>query len=674
MQPAWRKLWRNVALPISPARHKVMCGIAGILTTDSALELRPLLRTMLRTLRHRGPDDEGCQELCLAGGTRIGLAHTRLSILDVSAAGRQPMGDPHSGSWITYNGEVYNHRSIRRQFLRGPFHSNTDTETILKAWAAQGDGILASFRGMFAFGLYDGRRQRFWLVRDRLGIKPLYACQLETGTWLFASEVRALLATGLLSRRLHSQAVRSYLAYGAVPAPWTLLDSVESLMPGECWSFDLSTSNARLAPERRPYWAPPFAPRETPAVDRTEAIERIRPVLREAVSLQMLSDVPVGVFLSGGIDSSGIVAVLAHQGFKVHTISMVFGEQQFDESQHSREIARRFGTCHTELLLHPNRVLNDFEEALDAYDQPSIDGQHTYFLSQATREAGIKVALSGLGGDELFAGYSSFHYLNRLEGRLSRLAALLLYPAMRWARPDSPRAWRLGLILNGDGSRMRKLLACHQVFSPERLDSIFPLAQDAASASLPPEVYARLAGRAGELDPTNAHSLLELSLYMGNVLLRDTDQMSMAHALEVRVPLLDHILVEAVAQIPGAMKLSANSRAGTKSMLVDALPTSLPTCVTRRPKMGFVLPWEGWLRNELRDYTSAVLERTPILQAVGLNRTLVHRTWQDFLAHRGGVRASMMLSLINLLHWVGKHGLTINSENADLSESETAVH
>src|SRR6266851_2480134 len=235
-----------------------MCGIAGILTAEGDLELRPAVGRMLCALQHRGPDDEGCEEMALPGGYRLGLAHSRLAILDLSPAGHQPMHDEASGSWIVYNGEVYNHEDIRRRMRDCTFRSSSDTETLLKSWVRHGEQTLSWLRGMFAFALYDGKRQQLWLVRDRLGIKPLYVCQVKPNTWVFASELRAVLASGLVPRRLDSAAVDCYLAFGAVPAPWTLLEGVQSLMPGETWRFDLKEANGRLVPERTCYWRPHF--------------------------------------------------------------------------------------------------------------------------------------------------------------------------------------------------------------------------------------------------------------------------------------------------------------------------------------------------------------------------------------------------------------------------------
>jgi asparagine synthase (glutamine-hydrolysing) len=638
-----------------------MCGIAGILTAQDDLEMQAVLLRLRSAMHHRGPDAEGCEQILLPGGYQLGLAHTRLAILDLSPAGHQPMNDPESGSWIVYNGEVYNHQAIRRQLPDCSFRSTSDTETILKAWVRHGERALSSLRGMFAFALYDGRRRQFWLVRDRLGIKPLYVCQSDGDTWVFASELRALLASGLVSRQLNAAAVDSYLAFGAVSAPWTLLEGVQSLMPGECWRFDLSTENGIGEPERIRYWRPPFAAPTNPEPTREETIERLRPVLLEAVALRMVSDVPVGVFLSGGIDSSSVVAALANQGHTVRTFSVVFGERAYDESTHSRQVARQFSTEHTELLMHPAKVVDEFDQAVGAYDQPSIDGLNTYFISQGTRQAGVKVALSGLGGDELFAGYSYFRLCARLERLLPRLGARLLHQILRRTAPRSTRTTKLGAILSDSRSRVTRYAVCRKVMDPALRSELLLQTSEGAQVPLPSNVLAGLETACAPLDAVNAHSQLELSLYLANMLVRDMDQMSMAHALELREPLLDHVLVETVARLPGRWKLVPGRRNRTKALLIDALPVALPDRIVRRPKRGFVFPWERWLRAELKPRVSNLLSEPNTLQAAGFAPGAVQRLWNDFLASKPGVRYTDILALVHLLYWVRQHGLTVSS-------------
>jgi asparagine synthase (glutamine-hydrolysing) len=496
-----------------------------------------------------------------------------------------------------------------------------------------------------------------WLVRDRLGIKPLYAARIDVQTWVFASELRALLASDLVSRQLNGAAVDAYLAGGAVPAPWTLLEGVESVLPGEFWRFDLKKPHEQLVPERRRYWRPPFADRRTVGPTYTEAVERLRPVLLEAVALRMLSDVPVGVFLSGGIDSSSVVSALVSQGQAVRTFSVAFGERRYDESEHARLVARQFGTEHTELLLRPADVIDQFDQAVGAYDQPSIDGLNTYFISQAARLAGVKVALSGIGGDELFAGYRAFRMAAQLERRLPRMFARLIHGVARRIGLDSTRTVKLGAILARDASRLSRYAAYRQVMAPELRRRLFGQPPNSRRESLPPMLHAELGEAVEPLDAVNAHSLLELSQYLANMLLRDMDQMSMANSLELREPLLDHLLVETVASLPGHLKLMPSRQSRNKALLVDALPLALPKRVVQRKKMGFVFPWERWLRIELQPRVTALLSDECTLKAAGLTPSVVQVIWKSFLASQPGVRYTDILALLHLVYWVRQHRL-----------------
>lgn len=634
-----------------------MCGIAGIVTTRADLDLAALLESMRSSLEHRGPDDSGSEVVELPNGVRLGLAQTRLAIQDLTAAAHQPMVDPETGSRIVYNGEIYNHGALRRSLPARMYQSSGDTETILAGWIEHGEAFLSSLRGMFAFGVYDARRADFWLVRDRLGVKPLYVTRVDGRTWLFASEVRALLATGLVERQLNTSARDSYLAFGSVIAPWTLVDGVESLMPGESWRIDLDRLPLN-EPIHRRYWRLPFQPTGDDCPTRDEAVESLRPVLAEAIGLRMLSDVPVGVFLSGGIDSSAVVASLAAQGRDVTTLSVAFEERSHDESAYARLIARHFGTRHVELLLRADQILAEFDDALAAYDQPSVDGLNSYFVSQTAREAGIPVALSGLGGDELFAGYPGFRYAARAEQTRWRPVASIAMAVVTASGGRSRRLEKLAALLNTRSTRLEHYLAQRTLIRAGRRSDLVGLSR---RDMLPEPVARELNDALSGLDAVNAQSLLELALYTANTLLRDTDQMSMAHALEVRVPLLDHELVEAAAQIPGSLKLIAGRQSPLKGLLVDALPTPLPQDAVRRRKMGFVLPWDRWLRGELRDAVWETLSDRASLDAAGLNADAVALLWNEFLNGHPEHRAADVLSLVNLLRWVRRHQMSLST-------------
>lgn len=633
-----------------------MCGIAGVITVDNTKDFSDALAAMREALVHRGPNDEGTEWIQLDGCT-IGMAHTRLAILDTSRNGHQPMYDPKSNSWIVYNGEIYNHLDIRRQLPSHPFRSASDTETILRGWAAEGDKLVVRLRGIFAFGIYDGRKRHFWLVRDRLGVKPLYISQIDDKTWLFASEVRALLASNLIDRRLSKEALNSYLAFGAVPAPFTFVDGIEGLLPGEIVRFDVREKTESLKPLRWRYWRPNIKRVFSDSVNRSAVVGLIRDSLLEVTRQQTLSDVPVGVFLSGGLDSAAIVASLAYQGMTVSTFSVGFEEPRFDESVHARTIARQYGTEHHSLVLRPKHVFETFEQGLSAYDQPSIDGLNSFFLSKAVREAGITVALSGLGGDELFAGYPYFRIINRVQSVFGRAAAQLLLSYHQFTGSYTSQFDKLRRLLRGR-TALERYIACRHLYFDERRRAL--LADDCFKTKvLPDAVEAELQVAVNGLDAVNAQSILEISLYMSDMLLRDTDQMSMANSLEVRVPLLDHKLVELVAGLPGHLKIAPGKSSRLKGLLADAIPHLPASSAVRRPKMGFVLPWEQWLRVQLRDLVSAIFADHKTIKTAGLRHEAVWSIWTEFEQGGNNVRYSEVFGLLNLLSWVKHHRMEL---------------
>jgi asparagine synthase (glutamine-hydrolysing) len=369
----------------------------------------------------------------------------------------------------------------------------------------------------------------------------------------------------------------------------------------------------------------------------------------------MLSDVPVGVFLSGGTDSSAIIATLNRLGHVPKTFSIIFSERGFDESRHSGCIAGRYGTEHQAITVAPGQVLGQFDAMLAAYDQPSIDGINTYVISQAVRQAGIKVAISGLGGDEVFAGYPTFRrlpllakWLKIIPPGLARFAAQALC-----CRNSRGRAARLGGLMRSAKSRLDVYVALRGLFtSPARGDLLAAGALD--GPGMEAELMAELSEKSAATDAINAVSLLELCLYMHNMLLRDTDQMSMAHGLEVRVPLLDHLLVEALAGIPGAAKLPSAGQPN-KWLLVELAANSLPQQVVKRRKMGFVFPWDAWLRRELRGRVEQILTDRASVEQTGMRAPAVAALWQGYLRGDRAVRPSEILALVHLVSWADRN-------------------
>ncbi|HSM85256.1 MAG TPA: asparagine synthase (glutamine-hydrolyzing) [Candidatus Limnocylindrales bacterium] len=583
-----------------------MCGIAGFADITGKISAEAL-GAASRAIAHRGPDDAGTQILPMREGPgSVGLANRRLAILDLSPAGHQPMSDPATGNWIAYNGEVFNFHEVRRELERAnvQFASHSDTEVILKAYAAWGLKCLDRFRGMFAFAIWDNAAQRLVIARDRLGKKPLYYYQGQ-GFLLFASEVRALLATTLVPGRIDQDAVKAFLAFGSVYDPATIVQGVRALPAGSY----LVWQNGSL--QIQEYWdlsAIVAASAEHAPRTEEQALDRLHDLLLESIHLRMVSDVPVGVFLSGGIDSSAIVAALCSDGSrKVNTFSIVFKEAEYSEAEYSSLIARRFKTEHHEIELAPEDFLGSVPDAIQAMDQPSLDGFNTYTVSCAVRRAGLKVALSGQGGDELFGGYGTFREVPRME-KFMVLRAWLPSPvrsalsAALLAAGSGDRARTLAALAGENGSLPHPYFLARMLFVPEQQRQLLKQSRNGSGAL--EQGMAESLRRARSFDPVNRVSFLELRNYMANTLLRDADCMSMATGLEVRVPLLDHRLVEYALSIPGAIKLDKRT---PKHLLVKGLRGLLPDEIVHRPKKGFTLPFEKWLRGQLKSTVDAAL-------------------------------------------------------------------
>ncbi|QQS44850.1 MAG: asparagine synthase (glutamine-hydrolyzing) [Acidobacteriota bacterium] len=580
-----------------------MCGIFGIVTSRSQAEIREAVVRAVGSLSHRGPDDEGI-EFIEAGDLRVAFGHRRLSILDLSAAAHQPMFDRGAGNLITYNGEVFNFREVRRELeARGlRFESESDTEVILKGYGLLGERAIESWRGMFAFGFWDAAKRRLTLVRDRLGIKPLYYFH-DGETFIFASEVRSLLATGLIERRLSGAALDGYLSFGSIQQPLTAIEKIYEVLPGHSLVFE----NGRVS--SRPYWELRAGAEDGSKVGEEAVLESVREVLEESVRLRLVSDVPVGAFLSGGIDSSAVVSMMrrATNG-EIRTFSVCFREEEFSERRYAERVAERYGTSHRSVLVTGEEILSSLPKALGAMDQPSIDGINTWVVSEATARAGLKVAVSGLGGDELFAGYGYFRTIARdeyLRAQVSHVPAGLRRAAAVTisAVTAGHRAGKLSALLRGEQLDRHAVHLHRRLFTREQRDRLLRRDRPADLQMLDGWSQRQL-GNCATADPVNQASALELGGYMSNTLLRDTDSMSMSHGLEVRVPLIDHRVVERMLELPGRIKL----RPGTPKWLLVGAAGDLPDEIVHRPKRGFELPFKVWLAGPLRDRVTEAIE------------------------------------------------------------------
>jgi asparagine synthase (glutamine-hydrolysing) len=567
---------------------------------------------------------------------------------------------------VVFNGEIYNFRELRCTLeARGHiFRTGSDTEVIVHAYEEWGEDCVDYIEGMFAFALAETSKStrkgnpRVLLARDRLGIKPLYYALVDD-VLFFASEVRSLLASGQVEPRLSQPALRSYLLFGSVVEPMTLVEGVCSLPPGHRLVISAAGHHSNVRPE--PYWD--FAESAQPSLDpkkpeRGSATAFLRLLLEEAVESHLVADVPVGVFLSSGIDSTALVSLAAQKGASLRTVTVVFPEREFSEVEIARRTAQRFGTIHQELELSGNDVLARLGEAVGALDQPSMDGINSYFVSWAARQAGLRVALSGLGGDELFGGYGTF----RSAPEAQSVAAM--------AR-KVPKSFRSGLStaagkILGSLSRKdahRKMVALWNdpnflphpyfytrlLFTPAQVLGL--LSRNGSASPEPWENWLLQTAKGSEgLDDFTAVSCLESRSYMVNTLLRDTDAMSMAHSLEVRVPFLDHPLVEYVTRLPGSLKCPNGK---PKSLLVDAMGDLLPEEVVAQKKRTFTFPWEHWLRGPLKkEMEKAFREISPALKPY-LDAGSMARVWESFL--QGNTSWSRVWSLFVLNRWVQQH-------------------
>ena len=618
---------------------------------------RRMTERMLAAMVHRGPDQDGLWQS--NGAATVTFGHRRLSILDLSEAGRQPMVDPASGVCLTYNGECYNFVELRSELKDDhEFRSSSDTEVVLAAYLRWGEEAISRLRGMYALAIWDPRDETVLLVRDRLGIKPLYYAAVD-GAVFFASEVRALLASEKLERKLDARAVHSYVWNGFVVGSQTVVGSIMLLEAGTTLRFDYR--GRKIAAKR--YWNLAARHAVTTAEDGSQVA---RKALQNAIHQHLRSDVPLGVFLSGGIDSSLVAAMAAETSSNpVITFNLRFEEAKYDESRYARYVADHLKTEHREVTLTEAMFDAQLDDALECVDQPTFDAINTYFVSRAVREAGLTVALAGTGGDELFGGYSSFVDIPRAQrvARLMRPVPQRLSSAMaravrrlaagrpgevppqtRWGKLADVLATRgdlLGLYQTSYGLFSRQFLAELQLRPPSKTQ--WGLAEREAE-----ELRALIAGQPN----LHAISILELSCFLRERLLRDTDAASMAVSLEVRVPLLDHEFVEAALALPTATRFEPVRK---KLFLRQLIGEQLDPSIFDREKAGFELPLDIWCRRRLSARLNQVFGDINLIHACGLNAEATSRLWRAYKAGAPGIYWSRIWGLFVFLTWCRRH-------------------
>ncbi|MDQ3099751.1 MAG: asparagine synthase (glutamine-hydrolyzing) [Bacteroidota bacterium] len=620
-----------------------MCGIAGIFGLEKLDDPRAVVRRMTDACAHRGPDATGEWV-----GDQAVFGHRRLSIIDRTSASDQPFRSSDGNFTLIFNGELYNYRELRRELEQTKaqsFRTHSDTEVLLAAYMHWGRKCLDRFHGMFAFAIHNAGRGEVFIARDRLGIKPLYYHHGDRH-FLFASEIRSILASGLVPRKLDQVSLIDHLRYQTVHAPGTIVKDVQMLLPGHY----MIVSDEDIVIEK--WWdLNGSADRSASGLDRPVVEREIRSRLTKAVERRLVADVPFGAFLSGGIDSSAIVGLMSEvSDSRIYTFSVVFDEEEFSEEHYASIVAKKFNTLHETLRLKAGDMLKALPSILGSMDHPSGDGANTWMVSKATKEAGISMALSGLGGDELFAGYPVFrHVMSLWERRYitqfpewSRKAARALLPRLR---PEFARsAWADALLL--DSFTVDRTYPLGRLLATDR--ELRSLLKD---GSFPPNKVRSIMhrmireGNGHDLPFLGQVSLGELSTYLPNVLLRDTDQMSMAHALEVRVPFLDHELVQFVLGVSDVQKFPHSP----KQLLVSSLGDLLPKEVVHRKKMGFVLPWEEWMKKDLRQFCA---ERMHSLGKRAIFRSgALDRMWEAFLKGDPGSKWFRIWSLVVLEDW-----------------------
>ncbi|HEX6965392.1 MAG TPA: asparagine synthase (glutamine-hydrolyzing) [Gemmatimonadaceae bacterium] len=636
-----------------------MCGIAGLWDARGCMDetrTTAAIRCMTRMLAHRGPDDEGYWQDPSRG---VALGHRRLSIVDLSPLGHQPMTSVSGRYVIAFNGEVYNHSRIRPELVAKGFRfrGHSDTEVMLAAIEAWGvEAAVKRFIGMFAFALWDRESTTLTLVRDRLGIKPLYYGWTRAG-FVFGSELKALRAAPDFSNPIDRDALALLLRHSAIPAPYTIYKGVYKLAPGTLLQVDrelaaslvdVQTLSARSAV----YWS---AREVAEAGARTrftgsheEAIAELDTLLRDAVALRMEADVPLGAFLSGGVDSSAVVALMQAQSARpVQTFSIGFDETGYDEAQHAKAVARHLGTAHTELYVTPQQARDVIPRLPQMYDEPFSDSSQipTFLVSELARRT-VTVSLSGDGGDELFAGYDRYYWTRRLWQRL----AAVPYPLRRAAAASlraAPHLWDTALErlvpllpptlrVKHPHEKSRRVAELLMLDSPDALyarrlshwrnsDVIVLGSRDLPTALTDASRRARLD------DATERMLYTDLVSYLPDDILTKVDRASMATSLEARVPLLDHRVVEFAWRLPLAMKIHD---AQSKWVLRQVLYKYVPRELIERPKVGFGVPIEHWLRGPLRDWAEALLDESRLRREGYLDPAPIRAMWHNHVTGR----------------------------------------
>lgn len=627
-----------------------MCGINGFISTSFSKEQKSnIVQKMNLRLAHRGPDNDS-----LWSDNLVCFGHRRLSIIDLSPESNQPFVSNDKRYVIVYNGELYNYKDLKLELQRTAhgsaaipyfFKTNSDTEVVLAAFIRWGSQCLQYFNGMFAFSIFDTETKKLFLARDRVGVKPLYYYYGDEG-FLFSSEVRPIIHSGIKSFTINKDVLAEYVMYQTVLAPNTIVKGIKMLMPGHYIEYE--DEKAAITQ----YYNIDAISNISKELNYTQICNKVNELLTHSVQRRLVADVPFGAFLSGGIDSSAVVGLMSKVSTeKIQTFNISFDESEFSESKYAQIIAKKFNTQHHEIKLTPTDFLKQLPEALYAIDHPTGDGPNTYIVSKATKQTGIAMALSGIGGDELFAGYDVFKRMTELQKK-------------SWLNTVPRFGRKLGGAIiqkrkkSVSGNKISELLSEEKI----NFNSAYPLNRSIFTKS---ELKTLLKNTNAfneiekiiSLIPQNknyllsAVSLAEINTYLQNVLLRDTDQMSMAVALEVREPFLDYKLIEFALSVNDEYKFPHTP----KKLLIDSLGDLLPNEIVNRPKMGFTLPWQQWLKDDLKTFCEKnILEFSTYDFCITQN---VQNLWHRFLNNDKTVTWSRIWHLVVLNNWLKQNKL-----------------
>ena len=627
-----------------------MCGISGIFDWNSLKNAEKVASIMKDSQDHRGPDFNSTYR-----DDNIIISHNRLSIIDLDPQSNQPMYSHTKDLVLSYNGELYNYMALKSELKSDyPFKTQSDTEVIIASYLKWGMRMLDRFEGMFAFALWDKAKKQLFLARDRMGVKPLYFMEYDKSI-LFSSSCNAIIkAVSKKTFRLNKNSIQEYLNFGTVYTPSTIIDKVKAVER----SHYIHISSESF--DQFKYWEP-TKQTEVDNLKYNDITKKVNQLLLQSVEKRLIADVPVGIFLSGGIDSSTLVAASSKVAKnKVNTYSVTFDDKTYDESTYARQIADLYATNHNEIKVDPNSLLNNMEKYIKQMDHPTVDGLNSYVISNAVSNENIKVAISGAGSDELFLGYPFYKLAGQFEENqwvqsfppfLKKIAGYFVKQMY-----TDHKGEKLASILNQKFLKLDYYYPFfRKMYSDRELNHLIPTF-NFNSSSYAFDWYQQNIGQKSTWPFYSKLSLLETECYLQHVLLRDADQMGMANSLEIRVPFLDHQLIEFVLSVPDKYKVGAHQ----KQLLLDSVSGWIPDEIVDRKKMGFVLPIEKWMKNELNSFCENALKELEKFKDFDLK--YVFKMWNHYLAGDPQIQWVKIWSLVILGCWSSKH--KINQFNA----------